>query len=106
MKIKHLGLIVGLVALTLAAATSCGRNEIHLSDTVSLSSPDGQLSATFGLTAEGQPCYRLDRADAEVVRTSRLGFDLCDGTSLKDGFTLEGTETATADETWHPVWGE
>ena len=106
MKIKHLGLIAGLVALTLAAATSCSRSEIHLSDTVSLSSPDGQLSATFGLTAEGRPCYRLDRAGAAVVKTSRLGFDLCDGTSLKDGFTLEGSETATADETWHPVWGE
>ena len=72
----------------------------------SVSSPDGVLRASFGLTADGQPCYQLERGGQIVVKPSRLGFELTDGTTLTGGFTITGTENAGLDETWRPVWGE
>ena len=71
-----------------------------------LASPDGQLSLTVGLLEGGVPAYRLDRAGAAVVLPSRLGFDLTDGASLRDGFSVEAAERSSFDETWAPVWGE
>ena len=71
-----------------------------------LSSPDGQLEAAFALTEDGAPCYKLGRSGAAVIEPSALGFELCDGTSLKDGFSIAGVEYDSKDETWQPVWGE
>ena len=75
-------------------------------DGETLESPDGQLVLTAGLLPGGSPAYRLDRAGTAVVLPSRLGFDLTDGTSLTDGFSVEGVERSSFDETWAPVWGE
>ena len=93
--------------LALAALVGCsGQGAPAMGGRAELSSPDGVLTLTFGFTKDGQPVYKLERAGAEVVKASRLGFDLCDGTSLTGGFELEGTETGCLEETWHPVWGE
>ena len=87
-----------------------------------LTSPDGNLVATFTLTDGGVPTYSLTYKGKEVVKQSRLGFEFVDnayksyGTcyerperptySMREGFSLLGTEKATFDETWIPVWGE
>ena len=94
-----------------------------------LKSPDGNLTMKFSLSAKGEPTYNLVYKGTEVVKPSKLGFELkrsIDGapasfddfapkadadfnnklTSLYDGFTVVNTKTATFDETWQPVWGE
>ena len=71
-----------------------------------LLSPDGQLEARFGLTSDGVPVYGLSFRETEVIRPSRLGYRLMDGSDLQKGFALEGAENGTLDETWEPVWGE
>ncbi len=72
---------------------------------LTLSSPDGQLQLTFTLT-DGQPRYALQRGQQPVILPSQLGFQLRGGTSLTAGFTLTDSTTGTFDETWQPVWGE
>ena len=41
-----------------------------------------------------------------MVKESRLGYKLMDGTLLDRDFTLVGTERDSLDEVWTPVWGE
>lgn len=88
----------------------------------SVTSPDGNLVATFRLADGGVPTYTLIYKGKEVVKPSRLGFEFVDnaykthGTyysvperpiySMREGFSLLGSEQATFDETWTPVWGE
>ena len=87
-----------------------------------LTSPDGNLVATFHLADGGVPTYTLTYKGKEVVKPSRLGFEFVDNAyqtycyhdekparpiySMREGFSLLGTESATFDETWAPVWGE
>lgn len=94
-----------------------------------LKSPNGNFVMKFSLTNKGEPSYSLEYKGKEVVKPSKLGFELkrnIDGapasfddfapksdteynnklTSLYDGFSLVKAETATFDETWQPVWGE
>ena len=89
-----------------------------------LTSPDGNLTMTFGLSDGGVPQYVLTYKGHEVIRPSRLGFELKGGgtkadfsmdvtqvpanpgTSLYNGFEVADTELSSFDETWRPVWGE
>lgn len=88
-----------------------------------LTSPDGNLRMTFRIAGGGVPNYALAYKGQEVIRPSRLGFELkgggpkgefaagdakgaAAGTSLCDGFELVATDTASFDQTWQPVWGE
>ena len=96
---------MGLVALAIVAAAACTSRQTASFD-YGISSPDGMLTASFGLTPEGQPCYKLERCGATVIKPSRLGFTLTDGTSLATGFRITGNNTGGLDETWEPVWGE
>jgi alpha-glucosidase len=83
---------------------------------------------TFLLNEKGAPVYSLTRGSQAVILPSTLGLELkkedADAPTdfdfqprtdveqldskcnLMDGFTLADTQTATFDETWHPVWGE
>ena len=88
----------------------------------SLKSPDGNLELKFELNSKGMPTYSLKYKGVEVVKPSALGFDFVDNAyenygafyhtpkrptfSMREGFSLQGTETASFDETWQPVWGE
>lgn len=73
-----------------------------------LTSPSGKLAMEFALSGSGEPTYALKMGDgATVVKTSRLGFEMTDSKlSMDKGFEVAGTQTATVDETWTPVWGE
>ena len=88
----------------------------------SLKSPDGNLELRFELNSSGTPTYSLKYKGMDVVKPSALGFDFVDNAyenygafyhtpkrptfSMREGFSLQGTETASFDETWQPVWGE
>ena len=101
-------LIVSILAISASAQT--------------LTSPDGNLVMKFSLTKKGKPTYTLSYKGQEVIRPSALGFEFVDNAyenygafyhtpkrpiySMREGFSLQGTETASFDETWQPVWGE
>jgi hypothetical protein len=53
----------------------------------------------------GTPVYELTYKQKPVIKQSKLGFEVA-GFSLRDGFKIIDSETATFDETWKPVWGE
>ena len=70
-------------------------------------SPDDKISLTFSLLEDGSVTYQLDYKNNEVVKISKLGFELKnDSIDLKSGFTIVNTENLTFDEIWKPVWGE
>ena len=87
-----------------------------------LTSPNGELVMTFRLADGGVPTYTLTYKGKEVVKPSRLGFEFVDNAyatygsyavrperpvySMREGFSMLGSETATFDESWEPVWGE
>ena len=93
-----------LVIPALAALVSCSTPVKDVRSEV-LKSPDGTLEAVFALS-DGVPTYRLGFGDKAVVKDSRLGFRLMDGTSLDSGFSLLGADFDSFDEVWEPVWGE
>lgn len=70
-----------------------------------VTSPDGNLSVTFSLTAQGVPTYQVDYKGIAVVKPSTLGIELNEENSLMDHFRVNKTSTSTFDETWKPVWG-
>ena len=87
-----------------------------------LTSPDGNLVMEFSLQQGGKPTYTLSYKGKEVIKPSALGFEFVDNAyenygayyhvpkrptySMREGFSLKGTESGTFDETWKPVWGE
>ena len=92
-----------------------------------LLSPDGNFRMMFSLDKSGIPCYELSYKGREVVKTSRMGFELKkedpnkavdfeytkrdaskidSKADLMTGFVVSKTENATFDELWTPVWGE
>lgn len=71
-----------------------------------ITSPDKNLTLTFGLKENGVPTYQLTYKQKQVIKTSKLGIETKDVPSFLNGFTITKTEQATFDETWNPVWGE
>lgn len=97
--------IMSLAALIIFSG--CGSRSVVFSDILSMKSPDGALSVRVGLTSKGEPFYALDRGGEPVILPSKLGFDLMDGSNLKEGFQLLSVAPPEeTDETWNPVWGE
>jgi len=101
---RYLYKLLPLAALLITAgcsSTEAAPNLVHV-----LNSPDGLLTVSVGVNAEGTPFYQLQRRETTVVAPSRLGFELMDGTSLSNGFSITAVSFDSADEVWHPVWGE
>ena len=86
-----------LATLSLAMAITASAGEV--------TSPDGQLKVTFALDGS-VPTYAVTFKGLDVIRKSRLGYELVGADNLLDGFTLAGEQTSAFDETWKPVWGE
>ncbi|MCM3901680.1 MAG: glycoside hydrolase family 97 protein [Pyrinomonadaceae bacterium] len=71
-----------------------------------IQSPDGRLSLSFALTADGEPTQQLSFGGRLVLQKSKLGIELKDQPAFTKGFTIVKTDTSQKDETWEPVWGE
>lgn len=71
-----------------------------------IASPDQNLELKFGLSSKGEPTYELTYKKKTIIKTSKLGFELKNGTSFLDSFQIDKTEKNTFDETWSPVLGE
>lgn len=72
---------------------------------VDVKSPDGKVVVDFDVN-NGVPTYSMTFDGKTVIKPSSLGLELVNDKNLMDGFKLIGTETASFDETWQPVWGE
>lgn len=73
---------------------------------VTLQSPDGLFQLTFHLTSQGEPFYSLTYRGEEVIKPSKMGFELRGSADMKSGFVLQNTTRNTKNETWKTVWGE
>ena len=79
-----------------------------------LQSPDGKFVMNFSVQNGGYPSYQLNYKGKEIIKPSRLGFELTTKDAqandprnfLNNNFEVVGSKTATFDETWQPVWGE
>ena len=91
-----------------------------------LKSPDGNLTMSFSVKEGGVPTYNLKYKGKDVIKPSKLGFELkykdpdakleTEGdmkqktvnpnASLFDNFSVVDTKTSSFDESWKPVWGE
>ncbi|HQU84968.1 MAG TPA: glycoside hydrolase family 97 protein [Pyrinomonadaceae bacterium] len=71
-----------------------------------LQSPNGNLSLNFRLNEKQEAVYSLVYKRADIIKQSRLGFEIKDQPDLKSGFQITETKTDSKNETWNPVWGE
>jgi len=69
-------------------------------------SPNGNLSLSFNLTAEGKLFYQLSFKGKQIIKPSALGIMLKDAASFDKNFEIVKVDTQTFDESWNPVWGE
>lgn len=90
-------LIISLFSIIMVANASAGEK---------LTSPDGNITVDFGLSAAGRPTYSVTFKGEEIIRPSGMGFQLKDAEPMTDGFGIDSITRSGADETWTPVWGE
>ena len=116
-----------ILLLACAALLAACNSVPRISPEAELTSPDGTMKMTFGMDHKGTPYYWLECDGKDVLRPSRLGFEMrgavkateitYDGAqpgkedaqppfSLSEDFDITGFETDSFDETWEPVWGE
>lgn len=88
--------IVSIVALASILTAQAERIE----------SPSGNVCVDFELTSSGEPVYSMKYNDKEIIKPSKLGYELKGNSNLREGFKLIKASTSSFDETWEPVWGE
>lgn len=71
-----------------------------------IQSPSKNISVDFSLTNQGEPTYKVTYKGKEVIKPSKLGVSLKNGTALNNNFTIADSDTSTFDEKWQPVLGE
>ncbi|HRH41569.1 MAG TPA: glycoside hydrolase family 97 protein, partial [Pyrinomonadaceae bacterium] len=91
---KNLSFLLLILVLTVSASAQY------------LQSPNGNLSFIFKLTEKGEPTYSLTYKRSDVIKPSKLGFEIKDQPDLKSGFTIVDSKTSETNETWNPIWGE
>ncbi len=112
-----------LITLAIASAALCSCSEKY-GESVSATSPDGNIKLNFALSAKGVPTYSLEYGDREVIAPSKLGFTFRgkrirgrrtmenkakrygDPVDMQTGFSLQDVKRSSFDETWTTVWGE
>ena len=72
---------------------------------VKIKSPNGIIELSIYLK-DGNPYYTLHREGVDVVRESRLGLILKEGTFAEGGFVIADIKESAVDENWEPVLGE
>jgi len=78
----------------------------QLAQAEEIKSPNGKLTLQFSLQNDGVPTYHLIYKGRDVIKTSKLGFDLKNAPALTSGFAVAEAKRRTFDESWQPVWGE
>lgn len=71
-----------------------------------IQSPSKNISVDFSLTSKGEATYKITYKGKEVIKPSKLGISLKEGTLLTKNFTIENSDKSSFDENWTPVLGE
>lgn len=71
-----------------------------------LSSPDGNVTFEITLGDQNQAAFSLQYHNQTILRDSRLGFELSDGSNLVDHLTMTAGPVSEINEPWRPVYGE
>ena len=71
-----------------------------------ITSPNGNFSLRFSLTADGTPTYQLSFKNRPVIKPSTLGLATVDVPSFLSGFSITKTDQSTVDNSWEPIMGE
>lgn len=80
---------------------SCSKRPIEST----LKSPEGKFAFTIKLNEEKYPVYSLEYNGAEVIRHSKLGFNL-NGNLSKSEVDIKEVTRRSFSGTWNPVYGE
>ena len=72
---------------------------------LSIESPGKTLKLSFEVK-EGIAYYSVERDSKEVIKSSKMGFQLKDLPSLDSNFVLKNHKISSFDETWEQLWGE
>jgi len=91
------------ILLFSALFISCSKNSTVQN---SISSPDGNVKIEFNLSENGEPSYKVSFKENEVIKTSKMGFDLKELPSLNKDFKIVNSKTSSFNETWKMPWGE
>lgn len=70
-----------------------------------ITSPNGELNLFVDVDSSGVPYYNLSYKGETVITDSKLGLTAKEA-QFTDKFKILSTDTASFNETWHPVWGE
>lgn len=91
-------LAIGLMGQSVSAQGAAG--------TITARSPDGTLELVVTTDGDARATWSLSRKGQLLIAPSKLGFLLTDGLPMVRGFSLTGSQTASADQTWEQPWGE
>jgi hypothetical protein len=71
-----------------------------------LTSPDGNLVMDFHLSADKTPVYSLKYKGKDVIKESKMGFQIRPSFDFSKNFRIVETKEDVSDTTWNPVWGQ
>lgn len=71
-----------------------------------LTSPDGNLVMDFHLSADKTPAYSLKYKGKDVIKESKMGFQIRPSFDFSKNFRIVETKEDASDTTWNPVWGQ
>ena len=98
--------ILAVAGFCLAAICANGAAAQEERPSVTASSPDGSLVLSVTTDNDARPTWSLSRKGKLLIAPSKLGFVLTDGLNMVRGFSISGSEKASADDTWEQPWGE
>ncbi|MDD6889918.1 MAG: glycoside hydrolase family 97 protein [Bacteroidales bacterium] len=103
---KKSSLIKGLCCVVCGwSSIDCVALADNLVHNAQLSSPDGDIVASFDIDEAGHPVYSVTYKGLPIVKNCRLGLTAKE-VAADSKYTMECSDIASVDETWQPVWGE
>ena len=71
-----------------------------------LTSPDGNFKMQFHLSDEGKPVYSLIYKEKEVIKESKMGFQITPSIAIDHNFSIIETQEDSCNTVWNTVWGQ
>ena len=103
MTVRTLFRLLCVLSLALGPLTLAEANDA--AQTLSLTSPDGRLVATFGLGERGRPAFEIAFRDIPIV-TGSLGLEFSGSGPLRENMKVVGVRRVSHDETYAIVIGK
>ena len=97
MRKKNIFMVIALISIL-----SCDPAK----ESIEISSPNGQITVSFDLDANGQPYYMVRRGNTMIIDSSYMGFTFTDAPALGSNLKLIEVNKDSNDETWQMPWGE